>query len=165
MNSKFQAVAVLAAVTTGAALAAPALASDFAAAPTAVPAAVTTATTLTATRLSPVQYADALVRAWGAGNRAETARLAAPFVMNTLFAYSTPGGAEWVRTSAQGAAGTTFVTYRDAARGGTVTVGIHNEAAYLRQLHAAYTVRFSRARPPDRAGGVCRPADPGVGER
>jgi hypothetical protein len=111
----------------------------------------TTTTTATATcdgmaspaRLAAVEYADRFVRAWGRGDRAAAGCYGTAGTVKTLFAQASPGGIHWRRTSEQGAAGTIYVTYHDDARGGNLTVGVHNVG--LREpdgWHAAYAARF-----------------------
>ena len=92
----------------------------------------------------PVVYADRLVRAWGRGDHAGTQRYATPPVARSLFAHADPGGGHWRRVFAQGAAGTTYVTYRDDAGGGTLTVAVSNAAEQDGRLHAVYDARFGR---------------------
>lgn len=95
------------------------------------------------TNLDSVAYADQLVRAWGRGDVAATYCYATPAVADQLFDQANPGGIHWRRTFSQGAAGTIYVTYHDDARGGNLTVGIHDLG--LRGpggWHAAYTARF-----------------------
>ncbi|WP_347350156.1 hypothetical protein [Intrasporangium sp.] len=123
-------------------------AGGYAAAPAAPASAVASAATPSAvpTR-NPVAYADILVRAWGRGDRGQTDLLATGSVARALFAYSTPGGVSWRRTSWQGAAGTIYVTYHDDARGGTVTIGVSDVLLGEGRNHAAYAVRFSQAHP------------------
>jgi len=94
--------------------------------------------------IDAVEYADRLVRAWGRGDRAAASRYATPAVLDTLFGRSNPGGAHWRRTAAQGAAGTTFVTYHDDARGGDLVLGVGNAAEQDGRLHAVYRARFTR---------------------
>ncbi len=94
--------------------------------------------------IDAVEYADRLVRAWGRGDRAAASRYATPTVLDTLFGRSNPGGGHWRRTAAQGAAGTTFVTYHDDARGGHLVLGVGNAAEQDGRLHAVYRARFTR---------------------
>ncbi|WP_158290864.1 hypothetical protein [Kribbella antiqua] len=109
-------------------------------------AAVTTATCngmASPARLDAVSYADRLVRAWGRGDRPATDCYASAATARTLFGQATPGGIHWRRVSAEGAAGTIYVTYHDDARGGNLTIGVQNVG--LRESdgwHAAYTARF-----------------------
>ena len=64
--------------------------------------------------------------AWGGGNAFATNCYATSSVAKYLRAQANPGGIHWRRIATSGAAGTTFVTYKDDARGGTLTVGVHN---------------------------------------
>lgn len=96
-----------------------------------------------AARLDAVDYADRLVRAWGRGDRSAAGCYGTAATVRSLFGQATPGGVHWRRISAEGAAGTVYVTYHDDARGGSLTVGVHNVG--LREpdgWHAAYSARF-----------------------
>jgi hypothetical protein len=134
----------IALLTSGAVLAAPAVAAGSTS-PTV--ATSTVATVGQATTMDPVLHADQLVRAWGRGDRIGAAALATPSVVAALFGYSTPGGVSWRRIGGQGAAGTIFVTYHDDARGGTVTLAVSDVLLGQGNEQAAYDVRFSQARP------------------
>ncbi|MEV5967484.1 hypothetical protein AB0L70_37290 [Kribbella sp. NPDC051952] len=97
------------------------------------------------TRLDAVTYADRLVLAWGRGDAARTACYGSTTAVRALSAQATPGGIHWRRVSAEGAAGTIYVTYHDDARGGNLVVGVANAAPELRGpggWHAANSVRF-----------------------
>ena len=134
----------IALLTSGAVLAAPAVAAGS------TPASAATSTVATAAQVTttdPVLHADQLVRAWGRGDRTGAAALATPSVVTALFDYSTPGGVSWRRTGWQGAAGTIYVTYHDDARGGTVTLAVSDVLLSQGVEQAAYDVRFSQARP------------------
>jgi hypothetical protein len=96
-------------------------------------------------RLDAVTYADRLVRAWGRGDTKMTACYGTTPTVRALSGQASPGGIHWRRISAEGAAGTTYVTYHDDARGGNLVVGVQNAAPELRGpggWHAAYAVRF-----------------------
>ena len=134
----------IALLTSGAVLAAPAVAAGSA---PALAATSTVATAGQATTTDPVLHADQLVRAWGRGDRTGAAALATPSVVAALFGYSTPGGVSWRRIGWQGAAGTIYVTYHDDARGGTVTLAVSDVLLGQGSEQAAYDVRFSQARP------------------
>jgi hypothetical protein len=106
-------------------------------------------TTTTCSRLAPaknlssVAYADRLVRAWGREDTAAVKCYASSATARTLFKQSMSGGIHWRRVSTEGAAGTIYVTYHDDARGGNLTIGVHNVGLRERDgLHAAYTARF-----------------------
>lgn len=87
-------------------------------------------------------YADALVRAWGAGRHAEAARYATPRAVRQLFGHADPGGAHWDQVGTQGAAGTIYVSYRDTVSGDRVTLAVGNIAVGQQQEHAVREVRF-----------------------
>lgn len=96
-----------------------------------------------AKNLSATTYADRLVRAWGRGDTTTTNCYASSATSRTLFAQAEQGGIHWRRVSAEGAAGTVYVTYHDDARGGDLTIGVQNVG--LRSAdgwHAAYTAKF-----------------------
>lgn len=114
----------------------------------AAPAAASTATSCSGlastANVSATTYADRLVRAWGSGNTAAANCYASTATSRALFGQAAPGGIHWRRVSAEGAAGTIYVTYHDDARGGTLTIGVQNVG--LRAAggwHAAYTAKFS----------------------
>lgn len=137
----------IALLTSGAVLAAPAVAAG-----SALPSPATSTVATTATTTNPVLLADSLVRAWGRGDRASAAALADPSVVSALFGYSTPGGVSWRRTGWQGAAGTIYVTYHDDARGGTVTLAVSDVLLSQGREQAVYAVRFSQPHPVGPAG-------------
>jgi hypothetical protein len=103
----------------------------------------TSASSLT-TGVSATTFADRMVRAWGRGDHSATRYYTTRPVTNTLFGQADPGGSYWRRTGAEGAAGTIYVTYRDDARGGTLTVGVSNIA--LHDGHPAHSIRSARFR-------------------
>jgi hypothetical protein len=87
-------------------------------------------------------YADDLVRAWGAGRRADASRYATSGAVRALFSHADPGGKHWKRVGAQGAAGTIYVSYRDEASGDRVTLAVGNAAVAEHQRHAVREARF-----------------------
>jgi len=95
-----------------------------------------------AVRLDAVDYADRLVRAWGRGDRSAAECYGTTATVRRLFGQATPGGIHWRRISAEGAAGTVYVTYHDDARGGNLTIGVSNVALSQGDAHAAYSARF-----------------------
>lgn len=125
-------------------LAGPASAAD------APPASVTTHPQVDA--VAPVTYADRLVRAWGAGDRAAARPYATRAVLTKMFDYSDPGGAHWRRTGSQGAAGTIYVRYHDDARGGSMTLAVSDVLLGQGSNHAVQEARFSRKHPIGPAG-------------
>lgn len=132
----------------GATVAGTALTGVAHATPSTLARAATSSVALTSVRTTnAVAYADDLVRAWGRGDHRRVDQLASGFVSRHLFAYATPGGVSWRRTSWQGAAGTIFVTYHDDARGGTVTIGVSDVLLSEGRQHAAYEVWFSQRYP------------------
>ncbi len=94
--------------------------------------------------IGPVTYADRLVRAWGRGDHSAVASYATRRVADILFDHADPGGGHWRRVAASGAAGTTYVTYRNDAGGGHLTLAVGNAAEQDGQRHAVYDARFTR---------------------
>lgn len=88
-------------------------------------------------------YADMLIRAWGRGDRAEADLLATPTVAAQLFAYANPGGKDWTRTVVSGTAGTIYVTYENALRHETLTVGVNDTIPLTGAEHAVYRAQFA----------------------
>lgn len=136
-------------VTTALAVSAPLVLTGAAAPATASTKATggTTATScshlVSAKNVSATTYADRLVRAWGRGDTTATNCYASSATSRTLFGQAARGGIHWRRVSAEGAAGTVYVTYHDDARGGDLTIGVQNVG--LRSAdgwHAAYTAKF-----------------------
>ena len=118
------------------ALAASGCSSDDDAGPTTTdrPASSTTTTTSASTTTTTGEpeafprdaegYTAALVRAWGEGDRTESARFAAPGAVDALFAFADPGGPRWDLQGCEGAGGTTYCSYRDPGRQMVVLLGI-----------------------------------------
>lgn len=75
---------------------------------------------------APVEYADALVVAWGAGEQALIGRMATPEVVHIL---GDGGGPSWQQTGSEGAAGSTYVTYENSESGDTLTLRVDNATA------------------------------------
>jgi len=93
--------------------------------------------------IGPAAYADRLVRAWGRGDHVATGAYATAAVARVLFAHADPGGSQWRRIAADGAAGTTYVTYQDD-RGTRLVLGVGNAAEQDGRWHAVYEARFNR---------------------
>lgn len=74
----------------------------------------------------PAAYADALVVAWGAGEQAVVERMATPEVVHIL---GDGGGPTWQQTGAEGAAGSTIVTYENTDSGDVLSLRVDNAAA------------------------------------
>lgn len=74
----------------------------------------------------PAAYADALVVAWGAGEQAVVERMATPEVVHIL---GDGGGPDWQQTGAEGAAGSTIVTYENTDSGDVLSLRVDNAAA------------------------------------
>lgn len=60
--------------------------------------------------------AEELVRAWGAGDRERAAELAAPEVVDQLFAHAEAGGDDWALLSCDSTAGSQLCTFTSASR-------------------------------------------------
>ncbi|WP_350278760.1 hypothetical protein [Kribbella sp. HUAS MG21] len=130
-------------VSTALAVSAPLVLTGAAAPATASTTATNCSQLASAKNVSATTYADRLVRAWGRGDTAATNCYASTAASRTLFGQAARGGIHWRRVSAEGAAGTIYVTYHDDARGGDLTIGVQNVG--LRSAdgwHAAYTARF-----------------------
>jgi hypothetical protein len=91
---------------------------------------------------SPVQWSDNLVRAWGRGDTKWMSYYATPAVTRSLRHIAAVAGPNWRRVSAEGAAGTTYVTYRNAANGHHLTIGISNVGLSQGDAHAAYRIQY-----------------------
>ncbi len=89
-------------------------------------------------------YADALVIAWGSGDRDAALQYATPEVVTTLFGEHSPGGPHWDQVGVEGAAGTIFVTYQDTVTHQMLVVGVQNEASSRGSAHAAYRASFEQ---------------------
>ncbi|MFF0345111.1 hypothetical protein [Kribbella sp. NPDC004875] len=89
-----------------------------------------------------VQWSDNLVRAWGRGDTKWTAYYATPAAAQALRKVAATGGSHWTRTGAEGAAGTTYVTYRNDITRHTLVIGVSNVGLSQGDAHAAYTVRY-----------------------
>ncbi|QDO88027.1 hypothetical protein FNH13_06420 [Ornithinimicrobium ciconiae] len=87
----------------------------------------------------PTDYADSLVVAWGTDDQATMERLATPEVIDTL---GTKGSPHWERISAEGAAGSTIVTYRETESGEVLSLRVENELASQGGEHAVVEARF-----------------------
>ena len=90
----------------------------------------------------PVQWSDNLVRAWGRGDSKWMSYYATPAVKKALTHISAVGGPNWRRVSTEGAAGTTFVTYRNSKTGHRLTIGISNVRLSQGDAHVAYLLSY-----------------------
>ena len=89
-----------------------------------------------------VQWSDNLVRAWGRGDTKWTAYYATPAAVRSLHRVAAVGGTHWTRIRSEGAAGTTYVTYRNDVTRHTLVIGVSNVGLSQGDAHAAYTVRY-----------------------
>jgi hypothetical protein len=89
-----------------------------------------------------VQWSDNLVRAWGRGDTKWTAYYATPTAAAQLHKVAAKGGSHWTRVAAEGAAGTTYVTYRNDVTKHTLVIGVSNMGLSQGDAHAAYTVQY-----------------------
>lgn len=87
-----------------------------------------------------LDYADALVVAWGNGNMDQMAIMATPEVIDVL---GDEGGPHWDRTANDAGAGSVFVTYTNTEDGRVLELRVQNETASLGQEHAVVEARFS----------------------
>ncbi|MGC2941002.1 MULTISPECIES: hypothetical protein [unclassified Brevibacterium] len=74
------------------------------------------------------KYADELVIAWGQDNTDRVEAFASADVADKLANHSNENGSHWRNTGAEGAAGTTYITYRNSTTGEKMTLGVSNEA-------------------------------------
>jgi len=88
----------------------------------------------------PVEYADALVIAWGAGDQDAMAQLAPTGVVDVL---GSNGGPHWDRTGSEGAAGSTYVTYQNTDSQEVLTLRVDNAAAAEGEPQSVAEARFS----------------------
>jgi hypothetical protein len=89
-----------------------------------------------------VQWSDNLVRAWGRGDTTWMTYYATPAVVKDLTGIAAKGGSHWQRTATEGAAGTTYVTYRNTASKHTLTIGVSNVRLSTGDAHLAYTTQY-----------------------
>ncbi|NUR95939.1 MAG: hypothetical protein HOV67_11865 [Kribbellaceae bacterium] len=89
-----------------------------------------------------VQWSDNLVRAWGRGDAKWTAYYATPAAVRSLHRVAAVGGSHWTRIGSEGAAGTTYVTYRNDVTRHTLVIGVSNVGLSQGDAHAAYTVQY-----------------------
>lgn len=88
----------------------------------------------------PTDYADTLVRAWGSGDQPTMQRLATDEVIHTL---GDRGGPSWEQTSAEGAAGSTIVTYTNTEDGDTLALRVQNSAVSAGEEHAVVEATYA----------------------
>jgi hypothetical protein len=89
-----------------------------------------------------VQWSDNLIRAWGRGDAKWMSYYATPTVMRSLMNISATSGTAWRRISAEGAAGSTYVTYRNDFNGRQLVVGVSNVGLSQGDAHAADWVQY-----------------------
>lgn len=90
---------------------------------------------------SPTDYADALIVAWGQGDKPVMQDLAEPEVVQALEEISMPGGPDWQQTASDAGAGSTFVTYTNTADGAVVELRVRNADASNGQPNAIAEVK------------------------
>jgi hypothetical protein len=89
-----------------------------------------------------VQWSDNLVRAWGRGDSKWMSYYATPAVTKALRKIAVVGGPSWSRVASEGAAGTTYVTYRNTRTGHRLVVGISNVRLSQGDAHVAYRIQY-----------------------
>lgn len=89
-----------------------------------------------------VQWSDNLVRAWGRGDTKWTSYYATSTATKQLHSIAATGGPHWTRIATEGAAGTTYVTYRNDVTRHTLVIGVSNVGLSQGDAHAAYTVQY-----------------------
>lgn len=90
---------------------------------------------------SPTDYADALIVAWGQGDKPVMQDLAEPEVVQMLEEIRMPGGPHWQQTASDAGAGSTFVTYTNTDDGAVVELRVRNEDASNGQPNAIAEVK------------------------
>lgn len=93
------------------------------------------------------KYADELVIAWGQDNTARVEAFASAEVAEKLADHGGENGSHWRNSGAEGAAGTTYITYRNTETGEKMTLGVSNEAIadqdeWGAAPHAVHQVKF-----------------------
>ncbi|WP_423058002.1 hypothetical protein [Brevibacterium linens] len=93
------------------------------------------------------KYADELVIAWGQDNTERVEAFASDEVAEKLADHGNEDGTHWRNSGAEGAAGTTYITYRNTETGETMTLGVSNQAIgdqdeWGAAPHAVYRVDF-----------------------
>lgn len=91
---------------------------------------------------NPVDYADALVVAWGEGDKPTMQDLAEPEAVQTLEEVSMPGGPHWQQAGSDAGAGSTFVTYENTDDGTRIDIRVGNEYASNGEPHAVAEVKL-----------------------
>lgn len=93
------------------------------------------------------KYADELVIAWGQDNTERVEAFASDEVAKKLADHGNEDGSNWRNSGAEGAAGTTYITYRNTETGEKMTLGVSNQAIgdqdeWGAAPHAVYRVDF-----------------------
>ncbi len=91
-----------------------------------------------------MDYADDLVRAWGAGDEARMNQLATPEVITALKQHAPKGGPNWERTAQDAGAGSVFVTYTNSADKSVLQLRVQNETAGQGEPHAVVEAKFTK---------------------
>lgn len=89
-------------------------------------------------------YADALIRAWGAGDKDQMDDFAADAVVDTLTSHAAKGGDGWKRTSQDAGAGSVFLTYRNAGDKAEVELRVDNAKASAGDDEAVVEAKFTK---------------------
>lgn len=89
-----------------------------------------------------VQWSDNLVRAWARGDSRWTGYYATPAAVRELHRVPAANRSHWTRIASEGAAGTTYVTYRNDVTRHTLVIGVSNVGLSQGDAHAVYTVRY-----------------------
>ena len=90
----------------------------------------------------PAAWSDNLVRAWGRGDTKWMSYYATPTVTKALTRIAAVGGPNWRRVASEGAAGTTYVTYRNSANDHRLTIAISNVRLSQGDAHVAYRIWY-----------------------
>lgn len=89
-----------------------------------------------------VDYADALILAWGSGEQERMKQLAQPAALDALAEYGASGGPHWKQVGHDAGAGSVFVSYKNSEDGATLELRVRNEAASKGQEHAVAEAKF-----------------------
>src|SRR5690625_7907259 len=97
-----------------------------------------------ATPDDPVDYADALIIAWGNGDEDQMRQFANDEVIDALTDYGQAGGPHWDQTEHDAGAGSVFVTYTNTENDDSVELRIENETASAGEEQAVVEAKFNQ---------------------
>lgn len=92
------------------------------------------------------EYADELVKAWGADDITRVKEFASSDAVDTLIDHGNDYGKHWKYTGSEGAAGTAWNEYKNTVTGETMSVAVSNvdpdDGGRRGEAHAVGTVQF-----------------------